>query len=126
MKKSKLRKLFTYLGIAAMITTVFFVAVGQNTIYTSIEYDEQIMVSKPTKIDITTKKGLQNYSPDAVHIEIYNKYNKDARVEADLVPYLEGEYSMILTPNYTGEYIINIQIEDGQDTYTKSDSFVVN
>lgn len=125
MKKQKLIKRLLYAFLTVIISVVFLIGLSSNKIFIDIEYEDQIMVGEATKIDFSTKKGVSYYTPESIHVEIYNKYNKDANIEADLTAYATGKYALILTPNYTGEYIINIEVVDGKDTYIKTDSFTV-
>lgn len=125
MKKRKIIKFFLYLLLTLAITIAFIFSIANSKIFINIEYEEQIMVEEATKIDITTTKGFKEYSADSIHVEIYNKYNKDAQIQVDPTAYDDGSYSLILTPNYTGEYIINVEVVEGTSTYTKSETFVV-
>lgn len=110
------------LSIRILVIT-FFVYVA-FTIYSNFGYDAVITttsephVDTSTLIDITTTKNTQKYNPDSISLEVYNKYNVNEKIVIDNpTPFATGHYQLYLTPNFTGEYLVNLTVtQDGIDS----------
>ncbi len=88
-----------------------------------VTYNSEYLLGEPHIVNIETKNNFKNSSPDKLDIHIYNKYNKDVSLDKTLTPYSEGHYSLVLTPEFAGDYIVNIDATFGEETVEYDDSF---
>ena len=87
--------------------------------------DYLINIDSQIQVEISVTKNGKPYSPDSLRVETMNKYNNDDSLETDLLPYVTGEYLFIFTPNYAGDYFININVSDDVINYNKVETITI-
>ncbi len=125
MNKSSVKNITSILLTLVVIGSLF--SFMNKSVYSiNVDYTSTYTVGEIVKIDIETKKGNQTIQPDALNISIYNKYNKNEKIETQLTSYADGKYSLILTPQYSGEYIVNINMTVDGEITTFEDTYTIN
>ncbi len=76
-------------------------------------------------INISTLKGFKLYEADSVTVKIYNKYKKDVAIEKELSPLSKGKYNLYYYPQYSGTYIMNINVKIDGKMLAKQKEFEV-
>ncbi len=77
------------------------------------------------KINIKTFKGFKYYEADNVTVKIYNKYKKDDSIEKELTPLEKGNYNLYYYPQYSGTYIMNINVKVDGKVIAKQKEFKI-
>ncbi|MGL5021415.1 MAG: FixH family protein [Mycoplasmatales bacterium] len=109
MKKTFFKNTFNIILTLVIIVSIY--SISQQSKYKIVTtYASEYNVGSTVKLEIETKKGQQVVQPETLNLVIYNKYNKNETVEAQLQPYEPGKYMIILTPQFTGDYIVNINM----------------
>lgn len=90
-----------------------------------IDYNSEFLLGKPVEMTITTKKNFKIHTPESLTISVSNRYNQNESFEKELVAYDEGTYQLLITPAYAGEYTVDIQYQDGDDSKSFSDDFLI-
>lgn len=125
MNKSFVKNL-TSIILTILVLGSVFSFMNKSVYKIDVNYTSSYNVGEIVKIDIETKKGSQTIQPETLNISIYNKYNKNEKIETQLIPYAEGKYSLILTPQYSGEYIVNINMMVDGEITTFEDTYTIN
>jgi hypothetical protein len=125
MKKSSVKSIISIL-LTLLVLGSLFSFMNKSVYNIDVNYTSTYAVGEIVKIDIETKKGNQTVQPETLNISIYNKYNKNEKIETQLTPYAEGKYSLILTPQYSGEYIVNINMTIDGEITTFEDTYTIN
>ena len=125
MDKSYIKNI-TSIFLTILVLGSVFSFMNKSVYKIDVEYTSTYTVGEIIKIDIETKKGTQLIQPEALNISIYNKYNKNEKIETQLIPYAEGKYTLILTPQYSGEYLVNINMTIDGEIITYEDTYTIN
>ncbi len=122
-KKRKFGLLKIIFTILILVTCGFlYVSRGAKV---EIEYDSEFLLGTPVEMTIKTYKNYKAYSPEKLTISVSNRYNQNASFEAELVPYEEGTYQLLITPEYAGEYIVDVNFQDQGINKSFDDSFTI-
>ncbi len=74
------------------------------------------LVNSAVSVELTATNNSKEYTPHQVDLEIYNKYNISEKYTFEQVPnYVNGKYLIVFTPQYSGTYIVNIEVTNEQD-----------
>lgn len=120
-KKFKFIKIILTFAVLAFGTITYL----QRGAKIDISYSSEFAIGAPIKININTYDHYKPHSPETLKVNVYNKYNKDESITTTIKPYEEGKYQLVLTPNFAGEYRVNVQYTDGSTVKSLEDSFKV-
>lgn len=117
--------LIRVLLIGTAIFTIFQVLANRGyEIETVITAEPK--VNEPVKVEIETTDSGNLFTPEAINVEIYNKYNKSEKIAlSELTSFDTGKYLLYVTPEFTGEYIVNITITNEGEETSMQTSFLV-
>ncbi len=90
-----------------------------------ITYESDFLLGKPVEMTIHSYKNFKEYTPESLTIAVSNRYNQDASFDTELVAYEEGTYQLLITPEFAGEYSVDIQFKDQGINKTFQDSFLI-
>ena len=121
--KSKKFALKITLGIVLSILVI--VGYSSNEVAISVDYKSDFKVFEPVSITIETKKNYRKFNPDSINLSVYNKYNQEEKIELKLSPYKVGTYEVIYTPIHSGEFILNLRIEESSNVSLHNEKFEV-
>ncbi len=76
-------------------------------------------------INIKTFKGFKLYDADNVTVKIYNKYKKDVSIEKELSALSKGKYNLYYYPQWSGTYIMNINVKIDGKVIAKQKEFKI-
>ncbi len=76
-------------------------------------------------ININTFKGFKLYEADNVTVKIYNKYKKDVVIEKEITPLSKGKYNLYYYPQWSGTYIMNINVKIDGKVIAKQKEFTI-
>jgi len=82
-----------------------------------VTFKGDLIIDSQIQVEVSVTKNGKPFSPDNMHIQTVNKYNSDDNLEMEIDPYVDGEYLYIFTPNYAGDYFINMTLTDGEVNY---------
>lgn len=82
-------------------------------------------VDNPVTITISIFNQLTAYTPEQLKVTTTHKYNTDESYEFIIDSYEKGKYQFIFTPHYSGDYFVNIEIEDSGKSYAFSTSISI-
>ena len=121
----KLLRLVISIVLVALAISIFIGFVNRNNVSIDIDVDSNYKVYEPIKIEVKTIKGLSLIDSKKMKVSIFNKYNKNESITATIDSYTLGKYLFYVTPEYSGEYIINISAKVQGATFLKSETFNV-
>ncbi len=124
MKKKKAIKFLKIIFALIIIGAGIFIYLGRGA-KVDISYDSEFTLGKPIEITIKTYNNYKLYSPENLTVSISNKYNKNASFTTELDPYDTGKYQLLVTPNYAGNYQLDLEYKDQNVEKTFSDDFLV-
>ena len=99
--------------------------INRNNINIQVNLESEFIVNEPVRIEVETTKGFSLVDTKKIDISIFNKYNKNESITATIDSYTLGKYLFYVTPEYSGEYIINISAKVQGATFLKSETFNV-
>ncbi len=92
-----------------LVVLVLFDAIINNGFSHKIIFPQNPSINTATPLHIETLFHNKHYQPDSIEIDIYNKYNKaEDFTFKNPRTFKKGVYDLIITPRYSGEYIINV------------------
>lgn len=124
-----MRKIRNFLIRVLLIGTAIF-AIFQILANRGYEIETVITaepkVNEPVKVEIKTTDSGNLFTPETINVEIYNKYNKSEKIIlSELTSFDIGKYLLYVTPEFTGEYIVNITITNEGEETSMQTSFLV-
>ncbi len=125
-KRAKKRKfglikiIFTLLILGAC--TFLYLSRGAKV---EITYESEFLLGKPVEMTIHSYKNFKEYTPESLTIAVGNKYNQNASFETELVAYDTGTYQLLITPEFAGEYTVDIQFKDEGINKSFKDTFLI-
>ncbi len=122
-KKQKIRIYIIAIISFGLIAASFYNF--HNPLSVDIQTSSNPKVDNAISININTSMHLKPYSFESIDVNIAHKYNSNEQISFTVSPYEEGKYQIIYVPNYTGEYLINVEIKDDSNSQLFQSSFVV-
>ncbi len=123
--KSKKRLKFTRILLTFLVLFIGSFLYLNRGPKVDIAYESDFLLGKPVKITITTYDNFKAKSPEKLTVSISNRYNKNEAMEKTINSYSEGQYELLITPNFAGEYQMHITYEDEDVSKTFNDSFLI-
>ncbi len=112
--------------LLSIVTILLIMGLSFNHFRVHMNYNYNISKEDNlVNINIKTFKGFKLYEADEVTVKIYNKYKKDDSIEKKLNPLEEGKYNLYYYPQYSGTYIMNINVKIDDKIITKQKEFEV-
>ncbi len=112
--------------LLTILTILLVMGLFFNHLRVHIKYDYNISKEDNlVNINIKTFKGFKIYEADEVVVKIYNKYKKDDIIEKKLNPLEKGEYNLYYYPQYSGTYIMNINVKIDGKVIAKQKEFKI-
>jgi len=121
----KLLRLVINIVLVALAISIFIGFVNRNNVSIDIDVDSNYKVYEPIKIEVKTIKGLSLIDSKKMKVSIFNKYNKNESIDATVDSYQKGKYYIYVTPEYAGEYVINLSTTVDGVSYLKSETFLI-
>lgn len=111
--------------LLAFIISYIIIFLSLNSEF-SIKVDAPISTktNQPIVISIKTIENFKKINPEEIKIEITNEYNNNDSYEANLIPFKTGEYSIVYTPTFEGNYTINISTTNNTINQVTTHKFV--
>jgi len=118
-------KLLLNVILISLVISIFVGFINRNNINIQVNLESEFIVNEPVRIEVETTKGFSLVDTKKIDISIFNKYNKNESITATIDSYTLGKYLFYVTPEYSGEYIINISAKVQGATFLKSETFNV-
>lgn len=122
MKKKILKTTFNIILTLVIVLSIYSIS-QQSKYKIQTTYTSEYTVDSILKLDIVTKKGNKPVEAESLNVSIYNKYNKNDTIDSQLSAYEPGKYMLIISPQFTGDYIVNINMVHDSITTVLGETF---
>ncbi len=125
-KRTKKRKFgFVKILLTILILAVFGYLYFARGPKVNISYESDFLLGQPVEMTVETYRNFKSFTPETLTISVSNRYNQDASFTTELTAYDEGEYQLLITPEYAGEYTVTAKFVDGDMQKTVKDTFLI-
>ncbi len=113
------------LAAFALIVIISSIVTYNRPLSYSLTISDKPTVNLPVTVDILIEKRMVDYSPTNLNVELTHKYNSNETYSFDLNAYDVGKYQFIFTPQYSGEYILTLTLDDDNTTQYFTQSITI-